>query len=482
VNLEKQIPLLTGKEPRVQSSSEPCTIDASLQAFDVVAEEAGCSTNLDVFYDIHRREYLVRNTSQWIPQSEGQFKRRLRSVGILAKLADGATTSPADDEILRIQDHCSVNYAGPLAGYSEGITEQNGDRVLITKSPVLIVPEEGGFDVLRQTIEAILDDPDHLGQLHYFFGWLQWAVSALMNGNLVPGQALVFAGPAGCGKSLLQNLLTIMFGGRSAKPYQFMTGGTDFNSELFGAEHLMIEDEAPSTDYRSRRKLGSFIKQITVNVDQRFHGKGRDALMLKPFWRLSISLNDEPEDLLILPPIDSGIEDKLIILRAFKRTFPMPTSTQIEKKSFWDTLCSEIPAFLFWLLNTYEIPASLVSDRFGITHFHNSGLIESLHATSPEAELLSLVDAHISLPFEGSAASLEHQLRETAGRQVDRLLSFNGAAGTYLSRLSKHTNPRVFKKRSAAKNLWRIIEPSASPPQQPVEGVEPSNPIHEKKR
>ena len=30
----------------------------------------------------------------------------------------------------------------------------------------------------------------------------------------------------------------------SSKPYQFMMGHTQFNSHMFGAEHLMLEDKA----------------------------------------------------------------------------------------------------------------------------------------------------------------------------------------------------------------------------------------------
>ena len=63
---------------------------------------------------------------------------------------------------------------------------------------------------------------------------------------------------------MLQNILTVILGGRAAKPYQFMTGGTGFNSDMFGAEHLMIEDESPSTDMRARRAFGAQIKNMTV--------------------------------------------------------------------------------------------------------------------------------------------------------------------------------------------------------------------------
>ena len=100
-----------------------------------------------------------------------------------------------------------------------------------------------------------------------------------------------------------------------ASPYQYMTGMTPFNGEMFKAEHLVIEDNAASTDIRARRSFGSLLKTITVNDHQPCYAKGKQAVSLTPFCRLSISVNDEPENLMVLPPIDESIEDKLILLR-----------------------------------------------------------------------------------------------------------------------------------------------------------------------
>ena len=77
-----------------------------------------------------------------------------------------------------------------------------------------------------------------------------------------------------------------------------MSGATEFNGELFGCEHLMIEDDIGSTDFRARRNFGTRIKEFTVNEVQSCHAKNRQAINLKPFWRLSITLNEEPENLL----------------------------------------------------------------------------------------------------------------------------------------------------------------------------------------
>jgi phage/plasmid-associated DNA primase len=123
------------------------------------------------------------------------------------------------------------------------------------------------------------------------------AVRALYARRRAPGQALVLVGPANGGKSLLQDIVTAILGGRQAKPSSFMTGATHFNGHLAGAEHLRISDENPLTDIRSRRNLGAQIKNICVEASQNIEDKHRTAITFKPFWRLSISLNDEPENL-----------------------------------------------------------------------------------------------------------------------------------------------------------------------------------------
>jgi hypothetical protein len=416
----------------------------------------GCGTELQAYYDIRKKEYLIRNAYRWITHVETQFKRRLKKAGISTKSMDENSLSPADHEILRIQDHESVQYAGPLAGYKEGLHEEGCMRFLVTESPLLIEPCRGDWDVLRKVFEAVLSDPEH-DQLSVFYGWLQVAVKALRQEQLMPGQALVMAGVKGCGKSLIQNLITQILGGRSAKPYWHMTGSTKFNSDLFRAEHLMIEDEAPSTDFRSRRNLGSFIKQLTVNEEQRLHAKNKDIVMMKPFWRVSITLNDEPEDLHVLPPIDSSLEDKLILFRAYKRDLPMQSCSAAERRLFWDALKASLPAFLDWLLTEFEVPEKLRADRFGVTHFHHPELLAMLREISNEARLMALIDQYIPLPFEGSAAELEKQLYEKAPRQqATRLLYFTNAAGAFLGRIKNQPDSRVSRLRTAAGNLWRI--------------------------
>jgi hypothetical protein len=298
-------------------------------------------------------------------------------------------------------------------------------------------------------------------QLDYFYSWLKIAWETLLAGLHMPGQAMAIAGPINSGKSLLQSLITEILGGRNGKPYQYMAGETPFNADLIRAEHLIIEDEQASPDLRTRRKLGSHIKNITVNGDQRCHQKGRTPVMLRPFWRLSISLNDQPEDLLVLPPIDRSLGDKIMLFRAKAVAMPMPTSPAPERKVFYDALVAELPAFLHWL-GEWSIPEDIKCDRYGVKAYHHPDLLKEIDANAPEARLLQLIDDYVLIGrdvWEGTARGLEAILTAADSRcnhQARQLFTQVNTCGTYLGRLADKHPDRVIKARKSEERRWII--------------------------
>jgi hypothetical protein len=280
---------------------------------------------------------------------------------------------------------------------------------------------------------------------------------------------------------LLQNLFTLIFGGRSAKPYRYMSGGTQFNADLFGAEHLMIEDEHSSTDIRSRRAFGSNVKQFTSNHTQSCHGKNRQALTLTPFWRVSISVNDEPEAMMVLPPMNDSahdsLSDKIILLSAQKADMPLPTVENEEWQMFWRTLVAELPAFLNFLVN-WNIPHELRHPRFGVKAWQHPRLLAALDELAPETRLLVLIDevifrgqeiaedvtVHIGdkdkAQWQGTAERLKWRLcdsNSSFGKEAERLLSWPSATGTYLGRLAHKHPDRVKPARTADERNWIIF-------------------------
>lgn len=368
-----------------------------------------------------------------------------------------------DYTLLAINQELYVGYVGPLAGRRAGLLEHQGNKVLVTNSPRLIEPEKGGFPVTQEFLERWLGKL----QLSYFFAWTKVAVESLRRGVLRPGQALVLAGPKNSGKSFLQNLIiTPLLGGRSAKPYQFMAGITPFNSHLFAAEHQMIEDDIPLTDIKGRRKFAAHIKQITATDEVLNHAKNKQALTLPVFWRLTISCNDEPENLMIPPPMDESITDKVILFKVNSGSMPLPSVTSEERTALRNALQAELPAFLDFFLD-FEIPEEIRGTRYGVKEYHHPDILEVLNALSPEQRLMDIIDAclfqfNLPGPLKGTAVDLERELTDdtcSMRREAGKLFNFHNAAATYLARLVNKEPTRFRQHRTNSKRLWEITPP-----------------------
>jgi hypothetical protein len=428
----------------------------------------------EAYYDAGRKEYLVKDESgAWISVNETSFKRLLRASGIPAAASKETGISPQDSAIIELQMRKNVVWAGPLAGWKAGHYEVGGIRILVTTTPRIIEPAVGDWSMLKEVIDGVLGGDKE--QVVHFLGWMKFGYEALRAGRRQPGQVVVFCGPHGSGKSLVQHVITQVLGGRCAKPYQAMSGGTSFNSDLFGAEHLVVEDEQASTDIRTRRNFGCQIKNVTVCVDQRLHAKFHAALVLRPFWRMSVSLNSEQENIMIIPPLDDSLEDKIMIFRAAWHKMPMSTGTAEQRDAFWAALVAQVPAMLAELV-AMEIPAELKCERFGVKHYHHPEIVRMLNEVAPEFRLLALIDATLFAPTDaglpvvgqglpewtGTAEALQAILTGMSsghGYEARQVLSWANACGTYLGRLAKNRPDRVKQERSADRRSWRISRP-----------------------
>lgn len=251
-----------------------------------------------------------------------------------------------------------------------------------------------------------------------------------------------------------------------ADPFRYLSGNTQFNRELFGAEHLVVDDAQASTDYRTRMEMAAHLKAIAVSQDHNCHGKGREAVNLRPIWRCSISLNDEGECLLVLPPLRADIADKLHLLRCHSPEVPFPTETPEAMKEYWEKLVGELPAFLHECLQL-KPPPERVDQRFGVKAFHHPDLVMALEEQAPEIVLLELIDLQLwqnpgKISWEGTARDLESVLLGPDSKVREparRLLSFVYACGTYLGRLAKNQPNRVEKDRSTERRGWLINRP-----------------------
>jgi len=407
----------------------------------------------------------ARGGGYWLPLPSGRFlnldKRdaqvHLMNAGLDADGMTGPLTN-MQKVTLVAQTERAVDYANPLAGHRCGAFETtDGKRVLVTSQAR--IPSRGKSRDCP-FIERFLEQLLGAEQMHVFCLWLKVARAAQISGDFRPGQMLVLAGPSNCGKSLCQALITEFLGGRVGKPYRYMVGETAFNSDVCAAEHWCIEDENASTDIRTRRKFGASLKEATVNQNVSVHAKGRDAITLPLFRRVSLSVNDEPENLMILPPLDGSIIDKIILFRCAMARLPN------ERSETWQRILKELPNFVTQV-ECFRIPKSMVCPRFGVTAFHNPSLLEALNEVAPETRLQALIDAVLEkdwekndAPWDGTAEELEQRLRASSFNfAVDRLLHYSSACGTYLARLAAKLPSRFEARKVKGKTKWIIRQP-----------------------
>lgn len=421
-----------------------------------------------IFYDPSTKDFLI-------PDSQKGYVRVPKETvnTLLSEL--GYSPKEFAKVKMAIQMSHNVDYFGPLAGYEAGFYKEF--RALIRDSPTFVQPCAGPWPLLKEVLENLLGPV----QLPYLFGWLRVSIEMYRTKIPLPGQALVVCGPAGAGKNLLRYLISVMLGGpnRVKHPYQFMTGKTPFNGDLFAGETLAIEDESESRDIRARLAFGANIKMIVANEDQRFHRKYGEPITLRPLWRLIVSLNDDPERIMVLPPMGEDIEDKIMLFRAERHPMPMPTNTPEQRAAFRMALVAELPAFVDFLLG-WEIPDNMVSPRYGVRHYHHPVLLTSLACTSPERHMLEMIDETLFAPgryhgaWDGRAVELARELKDRGNpcsREAEKLLAHVNSCGTYLGRLER-IEPERFSQRSVNGYTYWTIQP---PPQDRAGGIPSGN-------
>ena len=445
---------------------------------------------------------LMQETPQvWSRWPEKKIVNLLRMNFVRVKAREGEQLSETERTLMHIMSKRRLEMEiRALAGYPAGIHHIGGQKMLVRTSPNLVEPKKGEWPTVAALLKGKLDLSEAGGpdQTTYFHGWMKMAVEGLYlggPGNFRPGQCLIFAGPADCGKSRIQHqVITGLLGGtgRNADPGPYLFGRTDFNEEMFAAEHLMMEDPASSTKTVDRVKFGEMLKQIVVNDTQRMHAKRENAMTVMPFFRLTISINDDPDKMRVLPLLTPDMKDKVMLFVIHPAPLPMPTTTLDERLAFRERIASELPAYAWWLLNEFQVPASHQAGRFGVKEWHHPALAMELFDDTPAAELLTIIDAaeftklglgasklwdldkdghneakkdFIGSLWSGTALELERLLLSevpdltcTVSREAKKLLMHHKIE-RLLSRLKEDRDERVVHWRTNSKRGWTIQKP-----------------------
>ncbi|MEO0797439.1 MAG: DUF5906 domain-containing protein [Verrucomicrobiota bacterium] len=445
--------------------------------------------------------------------------------------AEGVVLSPADRVLTDVETNRTVDFVGEIAGYKTGLHTIGGRRVLCPREAELIEPQCAGdgwqyaerqalFDgvgvpeaqlaesekawrrvvdesepaaegwpiISRFLTNLFVSPPDEhgerLSQLGIVFGWWRDFLQAVYRGvdtryGPPKSPALFMAGEWNCGKTRFTEMLRITTGRRRGFPYKWMTGESGFNKDLFQSPLLLVDDEADKTDIKSRAYLAQITKQLVVGSAGRCEGKGTDALELDPLWRVVMVCNVDQDSLRVLPPMDM-IHDKCVVLKGYRADMPMPTTTTAQQRLFWKAVMYELPFFVDWLLNRFELPEKYgPTNRFPVIPWHHPEIVDLMDELTPWAELWALLEATILKPTrQNSFNRMEMPSQCWAGTCQDLIEVFRtnkeewnltqmeinrmSAAwfGRHLKAIESRYPERAYMKRYSSKRIWYLSQNS----------------------
>ncbi len=413
-------------------------------------------------YDESTGHYLFRCDTAWVRlRGEGTTKDHL--LQFLGKL-------PEDCPLCQIRTEQNVAYAGEIAGYPAGIKHFNNRKVLILNGPKIVSAKEGNYSVLRNFFETLFPCED---QQFAFYAWLQHCRRALLSQRRLQSPALALVGERGAGKSLAIRVINLSLGGRSAAAHRFLSGETNFNADVIGAELLVIDDEAARRELSKRLKLAQNLKSHFYAENVRLESKGVNALTVAPIQALVMAVNSDPQHLRVLPEIDETMRDKIILLQTARGELPadLRGSSRLE-----EVLTQEIPGFLHYL-ESQDYSSHYDSGR--LRCYWDSRVVDALCLLSPEMQLHALIVATPALcgTFrpgavvpEFTAAEIQAALMENAGTRhpASTLLTYPNSCGIYLAKLADIPGTGISRGRMDSRtrvNKWAIdlqIEEDAS--------------------
>lgn len=352
--------------------------------------------------------FQVGNGHQWREMPREDVCAMLQEQGISGKLVGTSLLEQNRRCMLHIMDRRVLDRAiDGLAGFRPGIHDFKTVRILVRKGPLIIEPKEGDSSVIEALLMGALglDGVEGAASMVQYERFNYWLARAARNIHQ-PGeshlnsQIMMLAGPAGAGKSLLQHfIITAALGGRNNDPSRYLFGETSFNEGWVGSEHLLIEDPRPNVRTHDRLLFAQMLKALAVNQEHSLHANGKAEFTVPSRFAVSISINDDPDSLRILPKLTPDFLDKVMLLKVRHWPLPMPAETPGDRAALRARITEEMPAFLHHILSL-EVPDHLKDprQRFGVLHYQNPDLAMLLSEDTPGNELLQLLDHTVIRP------------------------------------------------------------------------------------
>lgn len=422
---------------------------------------------------------------EWIGRPQSDFKLKLKAEGKCTTVMDGEKMSELERDFLLVSAENGVDYAGLISGWKPGYYERDGTRYLISREIPALTPNEDWQDALEDfpnilhLIYSVFDgadehfDPPEIAQSTLFLAWWRHAFRNLRNRSDdtgLRGLALVLAGDAGCGKTLMKEFIRISFGGKEAQPYRWFTGQEQFNGNLMQSPLWTVDDEQADTGIKARNHFGAKLKLCVANAGVPFRAMHRDELTLYPFRRIVVCVNREPERLMVLPPLEGDVKDKMLIFKCYTNDIctGLRTKSGAEKAAFFQQIVKELPHFLHWLCNDWEPPEGIeIAGRFGVPDYCHAEIGRELFTLSPNQRLWDLIRKYVDHVspmgmrpvWSGGAKKLHSGMTgensPLSKKDIEQVPAWNWL-GQKMKQLQKQYPDALEFKRAHSSNEWKI--------------------------
>lgn len=381
----------TGKEPFVKWEQIFTRVWCEEQRVLNLGKAAG-----EIYFD--GKQYWEKSGKRWEASARNDILLRLKGRGLSDKCPKGVTQSDAERVLDHIQQSNRVQGAAPCINYPPGLVDLQGRRVLNTAdlNPVQPVAGTGvpetDFPWLWAFLNGLFPRPE-LKPLDHLLAWLKRSYQNIVQYRRFMGQAVFLCGPKNNGKTLLSlRVIAPLMGNRVANPINFMVGETTFNSELFSAALLAVNDEDSPSNEHARKRMLAKLKGLVVNPSHSYHAKFEKPVTIDWTGRIFITLNDDPGSVGMLMEVESNTRDKQMFFATQAYAGKFPAQDTLEA-----LIDKELPLFAHWLLNVYTCPPEVLSDdRMGVVSFFDPHIARLADQQTFAANLDELLDLWIN--------------------------------------------------------------------------------------
>jgi hypothetical protein len=284
-------------------------------------------------------------------------------------------------------------------------------------------------------------------QLPFIMAWVQRSYRSLHEFEAVFSQSAFVCGPRNNGKTLFSvRILAELFGGKIVNPYDYLTGQTTFNNELYESFLWAVNDEEAPANETARQKYFARLKSFSVNPIHTYHPKFCDRLVI-PFACCRIfTLNDDPNSVGVLPEVNLNTADKLSFYASnpFKGLWP-------KRKELETAIAKELPFLARWLLDIYEPPKHVLDpDRMGVKSYFNPRIMELSKQQDYSYNLLEL----LTLWCEQGAVWNDEKLQKWVGTPTD-LMAQLSSLDHLQNNLKEWSVPKLAKSLAALARVER---------------------------